>query len=123
MSVVRMVGVSISMSVLSAGIDADKVDFGKSDTALGFDGVRKRAYRCNRPFEDGRFKTRRVIEVNVRSGDDDVVMIVLQIHQPLREGPGVMIVHVGKAGDTLACFGVGQTAVLNGFAHEVANRF
>src|SRR5438105_1359826 len=71
-------------AVFVAPLDADDVDVAVPHAALGLQPVRQRAYRRRRTLENDGFETMLVIEMNVRRRDDQIVLRMLCVGQPLR---------------------------------------
>jgi hypothetical protein len=90
--------------------------------AAGLDPVREPAHRGGRPLENDAFEAVVVVEVNMHRRNDQVMVLVLRLGQPFGERPLVVIVDMGRIGDTVRTHFLCDPVGLDFAAQEVAHR-
>ncbi len=93
----------------SGDIRWDQVNLGMAHAALAGKTVGEMAHRAERAAQDGNLEAASMIEVDVQAGNDEVVVVVLGVGQPLRELAGGMVINVAERPDAR---GVGRSGPL-----------
>ena len=110
------------LDMIVIGLDADHIDRAKPDATLGNDLICERVDRSCRPAQHHGFERRLMIENDVRRRDDESVVIVLDVAQPLRQRAGTVVVDVAEAGDARSAPSLGKPLLVDQLTHQVTYR-
>lgn len=120
MSVVSVCPVAFMVVV---GLDTDGIYRRKSYTAFGPNRIRQRANTGGRALQNHCFKRRRMIEDHVCCCHDKIMIVVLQIQQPLRQRSSAVVVDIRKIRNTMRASPAIDTLRFYRLADQVANSF
>ncbi len=102
--------------------DGHKVKPSMADAALGGESIGEVADVAGTAAQYRDFQTGVVIEVDVQTGDSEVVAVVLRVGQSLREFAGFVVIHIGQGGDAGGSRRFRRVAA-DVIAHDVAQGF
>lgn len=116
---VRRPGRIVGMAML--GFQRHHVEMTMAHAAFGDQRIGELSDIRLLPLENDAFQTMIVIEMGVHRCHRQIVMIMLQRGQALRQFAFVVVVNIGKIGDTLALGHCPLAILLDRAANEVAN--
>jgi hypothetical protein len=91
------------LCVMIIGLDADDVDRAEPNPSLSSNLVSKSLNLGCRPAQEHCFQARIVIEYDVRDGNHQCMMGMLQVEQACRKRSSPMIIDIAEACHTGAC--------------------
>lgn len=116
-------GTAVNMPMDAFRLHRHEVEGSMAYAPLGGDAFRNGAYFSRGTAQKKRFQAMIMVQVDMHCGDHQIVGIVLQLSQPLREPPFVVVVDVGQAGNAERGLFSGQAMAFQFPAQHVAYRF
>jgi hypothetical protein len=101
--------------------DRYKGDLTMGDAAFGDHRLGKVAYQRGLAAEHGNFETAVVIEMNMQSGDLQLVMRVMRPGQPFGQFSRMVIEHIGKGGHAFPGHAIPYAGPLETQTREIAD--
>lgn len=121
-AVVNMCFTRLVVGVMVFGLQRDYIQISMTYAAFRNQGIGKTPDIGGQAFQNDCFQAVFVVEMAVHGRHRQIVMIVLQTHQPLGQFAFVMVIDIREIGNAMTGWRVALAVSLNGATDQVTHR-